>query len=122
MSIRPRLGGREPDHQPPLGQLVEMDAEHAEHPALERIERPNGTTPPESRGPSCFRGLPRRFHWGAVCADREQRRFGKGFRVALRPLGTPKDSPTHGPQCSEANQHPSHACGYAIDRPILPRQ
>ena len=48
-----------------------------------------------------------------------RRRFGKGFLIALRPLGTQKDSPTHGPRCSEANQHPSHACGCAIDRPIL---
>jgi len=32
---------------------------------------------------------------------------------------TQKDSPTHGPRCSEANQHPSHACGWAIDRPNL---
>ena len=59
----------------------------------------------------------------ATAADpkntRARRRFGKGFRVALRPLGTPKESPTRGPRCSEANQHPSHACGCAIDRPIL---
>ena len=61
----------------------------------------------------CRRVLP------CVCADREHWRFRRDIRVALRPLGTQKDGPTPRPRCAEANQHPSHACGCAIDRPIL---
>ena len=45
-------------------------------------------------------------------------RFFAARPITPGDLDTQQDSPTHGPRCSEANQHPSHACRSAIDRPI----
>ena len=82
-------------------------------------EHVRSTLPRHSRGQWIGPGRNKKATAADAQGTRARRRFGKGFRVALRPLGTQKESPTRGPRCSEANQHPSHACGCAIDRPIL---
>ena len=82
-------------------------------------EHVRSTLPRHSRGQWIGPGRNKKATAADAQGTRARQRFGKGFRVALRPLGTQKESPTRGPRCSEANQHPSHACGCAIDRPIL---
>ena len=72
-------------------------------------EHVRSTLPRHSRGQWIGPGRNKKATAADAQGTRARQRFGKGFRVALRPLGTQKESPTRGPRCSEANQHPSHA-------------